>query len=579
MKRVGVAHTILLILLPLVWWQWGLPTRGTYWWGIKILAVAVPSAAVGYFLFILRKPQRQKSERSRQISHIWRSLTRHPILWLLGVGGVTCLLYMLGALWLYSETGVSNDEATNLFHAKTFALGRLTNPTPPLPEFFHSFYILTKPVYIANSFPGYPAILMWGFLAGFPRVIPPLILLGSILATYWALLPIIGRPRSVLAALMFGTTIQAALEGTHYYSSAAIILFSPLLFGCVIRYTKSFDWKWAVASGAALAASFLARPPDAAGMGVVAALSIFIQMGYRRILPFKPALIGLCVFALLGTGLLLAYNRATVGTFWQGPYSVFFQNYCPESFWIHSPENVQDAPFTTPVAHHHRQYLKTSKGYNEYNTHTMLSQWLSWRIPLILFSLVPWTIILAGVPWVFTGRLLGRPAMALVLWPLGHAFYIFYAVGYQIVYSTAVTFALIGLGWFGLRRLDALARLAPDRRWYGLRKIVMIIGTLSLLIYPGRFMFKIEKYHNHYKQFQQARDALPEGPKLIFARYGPESWVYLELVQNEPILEQAETIIANDLGARNAELMARFPEREYYLYDEPTHKMHKFSIR
>ena len=112
-----------------------------------------------------------------------------------------------------------------------------------------------------------------------------------------------------------------------------------------------------------------------------------------------------------------------------------------------------------------------------------------------------------------------------------------------------------------------------------LRNPALIIGFCFLLVLPANFVFRIEKFHGYYKQFYQARDALPKGPKIIFARYGVDTWMYLELVQNDPVLEQAETIMANDLGARNIELMKCFPEREYYLYDEPSGKLQRIYVQ
>ena len=574
MKRIHMIFIIFFAVLLSVLFHWGGKT--VYASLTKSASVIAPIVVCIYFIFAKRSRKRVMVGES---NYIWRCLRKRPVMYLTVCGMTICFVYLLITVFVYSETGATNDEATYIFHAKTFAAWRLTNPVPPIREFFYSYYILTDPAYIAKSFPGYPALLMWGFVIGFPQLIPPLILLASIFATYWALRPVLGRPVSVLAALVVGTTIQGIVEGTHYYSSAAVFLFSPLLFGCVIRYGKNFSWKWAAAAGFFLAANFLARPFDAVGLGLAAVLYILTQMCIRKTWAVKSNLAGICVFMFLGPFLMMGYNKTTVGSFLTGPYTVFFQNYCPESYWIHAPENKQDKPFDTPVAHHHRQYISTSEGYNNYNTHSALAQWFQYRLPLLFFSMAPWGAILAGIPWVFSGRLRKQSLKALVFWPLSHAVYVLYAVGYQLVYSSGITFAVIGLGFFGLTRLRALMRISSGRRQSILLNPALIVGFCFFLVLPAFYVFKVEKFHGYYKQFYQARDALPEGPKIIFARYGADTWMYLELVQNDPVLEQAETIMANDLGARNIELMKCFPEREYYLYDEPSGKLQRIYVQ
>ncbi|MFL6464668.1 MAG: hypothetical protein ACJ73N_09705, partial [Bryobacteraceae bacterium] len=43
-----------------------------------------------------------------------------------------------------------HDEFAYLLQADTFASGRVTNPAPPLPQFFASVYILVDPTYSAE---------------------------------------------------------------------------------------------------------------------------------------------------------------------------------------------------------------------------------------------------------------------------------------------------------------------------------------------------------------------------------------------------------------------------------------------
>ena len=161
-KRIHIILIIFFIVLLAVLFHWGGKT--VYASLTKSASVIAPIIVCIYFIFAKRSRKRVMVEES---NYIWRCLRKRPVTCLTVCGITICVVYLLITVFVYSETGTTNDEATYIFHAKTFAAWRLTNPVPPIQEFFYSYYILTDPVYIAKSFPGYPALLMWGFVIGF----------------------------------------------------------------------------------------------------------------------------------------------------------------------------------------------------------------------------------------------------------------------------------------------------------------------------------------------------------------------------------------------------------------------------
>ena len=58
-----------------------------------------------------------------------------------------------------------HDEFSYVLMSNTLASGHVSNPSPPLPEFFDTFHVLVRPVYASKYFPGQGL-----FLGGWPTL-------------------------------------------------------------------------------------------------------------------------------------------------------------------------------------------------------------------------------------------------------------------------------------------------------------------------------------------------------------------------------------------------------------------------
>jgi hypothetical protein len=70
------------------------------------------------------------------------------------------------------------------------------------------------------------------------------------------------------------------------------------------------------------------------------------------------------------------------------------------------------------------------------------------------------------------------------------------------------------------------------------------------------------------RRFAERARALDAGPLIVFVRYGPRHAVHQSLIANEPDLARARVWTVHDRGADNGRLMAAFPDRAAYLFDE-----------
>src|ERR1700674_4954973 len=76
---------------------------------------------------------------------------------LLVAGALLCMQTFASGKW--GARPSTEDEFVYLFQAKTLAAGRLTYPSPPLPEFFEAAHVLVVPRFAAKYLPGHAAVL------------------------------------------------------------------------------------------------------------------------------------------------------------------------------------------------------------------------------------------------------------------------------------------------------------------------------------------------------------------------------------------------------------------------------------
>jgi hypothetical protein len=108
------------------------------------------------------KPAAHRIHRDFRLPILLRRYSQRRRLWwsALALGMIACRVALLPLLPVPEP--VVHDEFSYLLSADTFAHGRVTNPTPPDPQFFESPHVLVTPVYASRYQPGQGLTLALG---------------------------------------------------------------------------------------------------------------------------------------------------------------------------------------------------------------------------------------------------------------------------------------------------------------------------------------------------------------------------------------------------------------------------------
>ncbi len=206
-----------------------------------------------------------------------------------------------------------DDSVSNLFQAKYFAAGHLYLPAPPDTESFYVDLTVVKDgKWFGYAFPGWPAVLAIGVLAGVPWLVNPV--LGGILillAHAW-LLRRCGRGTANVAILLLAASswlIFTSAELMGHPLTATMVLLALVAFDRATEQGRRWVL-WSLLAGAAAGLLMLTRAFDgiilAGAMGLITLIDGLLLRAWRAIL-----VTGIAAAAV--SALIFPYNRAVTG--------------------------------------------------------------------------------------------------------------------------------------------------------------------------------------------------------------------------------------------------------------------------
>jgi hypothetical protein len=214
-----------------------------------------------------------------------------------------------------------DDSVAYLFQAKTFALGRLSVAPPPDSVSFTVPHLLqTEDAWFAKYFPGWPAFLSLGVLARAAWLVNPVLAAGTILLVHALVLRLYDRGTANIVALLLAASPWLITSSSGMMSHPSALFCGALALLAIEQQRDRRPGWWSVAAGAALGMLFLVRPPDAAALGVVAALW---ALGLRGPRLSSGSLAAIALVAAGVAALSLPYNAALTGNATLPPHRVW----------------------------------------------------------------------------------------------------------------------------------------------------------------------------------------------------------------------------------------------------------------
>lgn len=336
---------VVLGFLPIVNWIPG--GHSAPWYGDVLqtwLSGAAIVAGVTVVLIVVTRG-RVLSAASDFADSVSQLFVARPRLAALTIGTIAGIVYATVAQLVFDARPLFIDEIVQLYQARLFAAGQLTDHVGFFPEFFGALNVVSRGDRQFGQFPpGGPAHLLLGVLAGAPWLVMPLIGGGAV----YVFSLLVRRlepevPIALAAILLFAFSPFMIFMSASHMNHVPTLLWVLIAWLACLRMTKQptlmLRWPLLFGLSAGIAASI--RPVDAAAMTAPALVLAIMSLRIKK--DVMMALAATCVGAALPVALILGFNHATTGSsflfgyelMWGKSHSLGFHN----SPWgpAHSP--------------------------------------------------------------------------------------------------------------------------------------------------------------------------------------------------------------------------------------------------
>lgn len=492
-------------------------------------------------------------------------LARRRDVAILTVGLVAFLFNAFWSLAVKMPLPSVHDEFSYLLAADTFAQGRLTNPSPAMPEHFESFHVLVEPTYMTKYPPGQGLFLALGqVMTGMPIFGAWLAVSLASAAICWMLYAWTRPSWALLGGLLAAFHPLLFAWAQNYWGGGVAALGGALLLCGLKRLLDRPSWKdglWAALGIALLAVS---RPYEGLILTLLVGAAFLFQvlrspgpkLPYFRAAMIPLLAIMLPVFAWMGY-----YNYRITGNALTLPYQLHDRIYAQAPTFIFADPWPQ-----REYRHEELRWYYQVQEMADYRRHyddfwgTIYSKLRD--------------VLVAGYfnPWLLAVPLLALPV---ALWRsrqvrLATLLLALFVAGMMLAKLTYAHYAAPAAGLFfflliaSLRHLRVLLR----RRRIGqitAQAVVLSTAAYLVLFYFAKAGEPIEGLAPARAAYQAQLQAQP-GKHLVVVRYVEPHEVSAEWVYNVADFDDAPVLWARDLGSEsNRRLIETYGDRQPWL--------------
>jgi len=504
--------------------------------------------------------------------------------------GLSVLFLRLAILPLYPvPLPFCPDDFSFLLACDTFALGRLTNPTPPMWTHFESIHITMTPTYMSMYFPGQGLILAASkVLLGNPWFGVLLVSALMCAALCWMLQAWLPPKWALLGGMVAVLRIGVFSYWTNTYHAAGSLaaLGGALVLGALPRLMKTARFRYALLIGIGFAVVEITRPYEGLllGLPVLVVLIRWIWKGKNRPSVFVltrhaavPLLLLTAATAWMGYYDYKAFGRATTL-----PYTVDRNEYAIAPYYVWQP------PRAEPAYRHAAMRTFYHKGELEFFTkiHSVKG-----FLPQTLLKIAFFVLFYAGfvllipllmVRRVFLDRRIRFLVVCVLILAAGMVIEIFLLPHYVAPF-TAAFYAI------GLQAMRHLRVWKPEGKAVGIALTRLTITVCVVLagirvfaqplhIAPAEWpasnwnftWFGPEHYGVERARIESKLEQLP-GQQLAIVRYGADHNSFEEWVYNAPDIDASKVVWAREMNpADNRQLIHYYAHRKVWLVEPDT---------
>jgi len=499
------------------------------------------------------------------------------------------------------------DEFAYLLQADTFAHGALSLPAPRSPEFFEAAQVLVTPRYMAKYLPG-NALAIAPFSALGAPWLWPCLAFGACAALIFLAGRQLGAPWPIAAfgAAAFSMSKPGVLMVPTYLSHCTSTLAALGALVLAARAVRLRSAGSAAGAGACVAFALLTRPYTAIACGLALALVFLVGRASSRSWRFAFAPL------IAAAALLCAFNAATTGSWRKSAWQLYAEQYSPADGpgfgpvplqavaprrpahlrWLLDDYERDRVGYLLPDLPHHA-LVRADALVNYFPLRALVVLSLLGLVaaaqPPVAFALA-WLLALFGLQLTFHAsppqyhaeeyaplvvlavaglhaavRGLDKPILLALLISAQLLAYSF-VWNVSALPALALIALLFSLGTVAALQRPRLPAVAAAVSRYG----SLLLAVAACLQMPQRVaeVGGARSPHDGLRaRFAALREELRPRHALLFVRGTPQKMLELPLVNLGLGVRDPEPIVAVDLGPRDAELAAQYPDRQPLLLD------------